>query len=462
MKCLYSCLLLLLFIITALTVCAEESQSFTITDRVIREMFLEVRPQVEKMTGHSFKKEPKIVISTQEHVASVLTTEFLPQMQMQFPDVNQAQQHEKAAALAAQYSAVMLGKYSWSEDCIFVLAGNFSKLAETYNRPTINSPGYLRVVLIHELVHVLDQEVHQAMTRLQGIKTYDDLVIWNAVIEGHAQFVTRRILRDQKKESLFQDFEEQMTALPPGLSEGEKYVAEVQSSFNRFGYIDGRLFFEGLARTGRKTYSDDVFKSPPVRKEVILHPETYYIPRAEVAAVKDLKPLWDSLGQFGEGWSRLVRNMGEMELRAAFGPYVDGKLLDALAPHLLSGQALLLTPKDAPNSSTIVFLILQMDNPESAARIYDMSVTFLKTKDEKMKEGQIRIARSEYASIKTKASLRNTVSTKTVLAGAHEIPTRTLLGEIGSYMVEVDYINQKVDDKELAGSLEAIYAFLRQ
>jgi len=436
-------------------------QDFEVTPERLDALVKEVRPLVERSTGHAFKEEPKLVISEADEVRKILVTELTPQMKLQLPD-GSADDHRKAAGeMAEQFTKILLGKYAAATNSIHVIPGNFKRLAERYKRPRINSADYLRVIAIHELVHAIDEQAYRAMSRIADVKSAEELVVWNAVIEGHAQHVTRAILVAEKRGDLFRDFEEQISAMPPGTSEGEKALASQQAMYVKFGYIDGRAFFEGLAATGRKTYVEDVFAKPPATKDVILHPARYYDPKARPAA-RDLKPLWDALRKDFDGWSTDTPSIGEFELRSAIGDFVERKALDAAMARLVGGGALSATPKDAPGSKMVVVLVSQSESGEAASALHDLFEATLKSKDERMKEGAIRITKAEYGTLKTKGGWRTTLARKTIVAAGQEVPVVDALVTVGDFTVEVLYSNEGIADDEMSKRVQSIAEWLER
>ncbi len=439
----------------------QAPQEFTITDETLAAIIKDVKPLVEKAGGAAFKTEPKLMLSSAAEVRKVLARELEPQVRMQFPDAGEDGHKTQAAGLAEMLAGSLLGKYEPEGHRVHVVPDNFIKLARLYEQPRINSADYLRVVAIHELVHALDQERFKAMDRIADAKTLEQLIVWGAVLEGHAQHVTRAILASEKRGELFTEFEAFMTSTPPGLSEGEKVLSQMLTLNLQFSYIDGRKFFDALAAGERKTYVEDVFKTPPVDKDVFLHPETYYAPRKKAAA-RELKALWEEVGKEREGWVPQKIRMGEHELRASFGDFVDKDKVSVAVKALVGGEMLMLQPKDLSGSKLVGILIVQMETAAAAESFLGLFDELMRAKDARMKEGDIRIVKADYAPLKLKGDVKNSRARKLVAFHGQEVTVADVTAVVGEFVLEVLYSNEEVTDEALAKDLDRVIDFLKK
>lgn len=435
------------------------AQDFTITKELLDGVFKEARPLVEKATGVKFASEPTYAISTRAELRKILEAELAPQMAMQAPQLTDEARRELTGQSANLMSIIALGKYAPATRSVHIVPENFKDLAEMYEKPRLNSLEYLRVVAIHELVHAIDEQVYSSMANLKHAKSADDLVIWGAVIEGHAQHVTRAILVAEKREELFRDFEAQVSAVPPGASsEGEKYYAQAANAHLIFGYVDGRKFFDALAGLGRPSYVDDVFRKPPASRDVILQPASYYEPKA-LRVAEDHTPFFKTFHAEREGWGFAVQNLGRVEMRAGIGSFLDEKETAFVLAHLVGGQ--MSTLSDAREDRVLQVGVLGMTSEENAKTMYDLDLKISKAKDERMKEGMIRIVEAKYGELKTKSGVRHVFVRKKVSLGRRELSMCTGIGQVGTYVFETIYSNCEVTDEAAAADLDRIAAYLQ-
>jgi hypothetical protein len=229
----------------------------------------------------------------------------------------------------------------------------------------------------------------------------------------------------------------------------------------RFGYVDGRKFFDGVAALGRKTYVEDIFRKPPATKDLVLHPERYYDAKAGPAA-RDVDPILDALAKVREEWGGQRPKFGELELRASFGDFVDRKEVDAVAPRLLGGKTLVLTPKDSPGSKIVAFLVLQTDGPETASKLTGLFAKLSRAKEERMKEGAMRIVKAERAALKTKSGAPNERTRSTVEVRGQTIMVVDVIARLGEYVIEVLYSVEEATDDELVEHVDRIVEMLKE
>jgi hypothetical protein len=218
-----------------------------VTVEKLRELEASVPPIVERATGKKFAKLPALGVAKRDEVVSVLAEELVPQLKLQYPVLGDETIRGEAKSMARQYARILLAKYSAKHHRIYVLPDTFRELAKRFGRPEIHSAEYLRMIVLHEYVHALDEEQYRAASKLQEMKSTGELEIWNALVEGHAQYVTHRILRSEDQEKLFLDFEDRIAAAPEAEGEADKYLASVE--------LRGR---QGVLRRAREVGPEDV------------------------------------------------------------------------------------------------------------------------------------------------------------------------------------------------------------
>lgn len=440
----------MIFLLLALQ---EES---VVTEARIRELAKSVPAIVEKETGVAFRKAPEVVIATADEVAAVLTEELVPQLRIQFPTLSDETLKRDAKSMARAYARLLLAKYGPKDHKIFLLADTFVDQAK--RQPAINTEPFLRMMVIHEMVHASDQERFELFTNLGGLKSTGEIEIWNALAEGHAQFVTHRILKSEQNEKLFFDYEKIIGSDPEAETESERYFSSLMTHQFRWGYIEGKAFFDGLEKSGKKTFIEDVFRTPPASKAVILHPERYYDPKA-AAQSRDLKPLWDELKKlYPEEWKPLVRDLDESQVRTGFGTFLDAKRVSECLKGFVGGQVLLFTSGDR-----MVYLgVYQMESAAAAGRLYDALSDLGRAKDKKLTSGSIRITKSEYAQLKTTKPGRHESAFKIVEAMGSEIEVRMVTAEYDAYVIEILYSNEPAKDADLVDRVERMCGFLEK
>lgn len=452
-------LLLWLFVPTA-----SAQDAPLITDAKLHKLARELAPLVEAETGVKFDKPPVIRTCTRQEVARILVGELRPQLEIILAGGTAEQREQATKQYAAQMANFMLGKYAVTARALLVLPENFAAQAKLYKNPAVNSWDFVRVVVLHELVHYNDELAHRAFSRIATLKTAEQIEVWNAVVEGHAQFATSRILARLQQTPLFERFVKHMFAMPPGLSEVQKLQVERAVSKLRFAYGDGYRFFLALSKAGKPNFIKDVFGRPPTSKTVIMHPERYYGGDTRATRPIALDGLWSTLRKdpmFAAGWSNQVIPLDERMLRASCSRFVASARLDKLMKSWLETRVMRLSPTAAPGSQVVVFGVTQMTDEASAKAFFGMNLDLLKTKEQKLKAGQVRIAKVVRKQLAGCSAPQHLVADQTIVASGQTVVVRSVLARIGRYSVELMYSNKQVDDETTGAQLEKILGFLK-
>jgi hypothetical protein len=447
-----------------LILCSLQADPAPLTEERLKAIARDAIVDVERASSRRFVKPPRIKISGHEEVEGLLVEEILPQMKLLLPpDTPSENIPTEARQQARMFATLLVAKYSSRDDCIHVMPETMSRLAELLHAPAFKSEGTLRVVVTHELVHALDGQTMKVFDKIPEAKTRTELEIVNALLEGHAQHLTRRIFAERKEVELFDGYERLILAGPPGQSEAEKALATIATQSLKFAYLDGRAFFDGLAKTGKASYIADAFKNPPKEKNGILHPERFYEPPAAAGPVTDVEPVFEAFAApYKEAWSRNKSDIDESSLRTVFGDFVDAKAVDEALKTLVSARTIALTPKAAPGSRLAILLVGEHKDAAAAERFRDLSIALSRAKDERMKTGSIRIVKSETETIKTPAGHPLTLITKTLAVPGQEVVVRTACSARGGFNLEIIFSNAESTPEGIAGTVDQLWSVLKK
>ncbi len=433
----------------------------------IQALFDEILPLVENETGKKFTKAPEIRIIKYYELKVILEEEFLPQVKVALPDSTEEEARDQARDLAIKLCGIIVGKYVLKEKAIVILPDTFRELAKQRNDPYINSREMLRFTLIHETIHALDDHGEGALTRLfKNARTSEDLGIVNALVEGHAQYVTRRIYVRQKREKEFFDNEKKKFTGPSDMDEVEKIRANQYYANMVSAYVDGRRFFEALEKEGKKDFVDRVFRSPPKSIRVIYHPELYFHPE-RAPRLRDLTALWNAMKKkYGEEWKSTVQKLSDAQMRASFGGLLPKEEEKDMMGSYLGGEVLSFQPRDVGTDKMVVLAVLEMESSRAANRAYDLMLRLHRRKDEMMKEGAIRITRSDYRKQESPNSDRNIAVEKWINVQGTGVFVRDTMMVIGPFFIE--HLTSGREDgkdegvKPVIEELEEICEFLKK
>lgn len=231
----------------------------------------ELMPLIERETGHRFHHPVPIQTCTSEEMVDLLTQELEPQMTILH--LHRADAHEAAQDLTPN----LLGKYTVHGDRVMIPAANFDSMMDLFIlQGSVDPRLLLRVVLVHELVHAQDEQLYHAVTHVDSLRTSDQLKVWNALLEGHAQSVTHRIFTRLHQEKLFLAFVQRV--LPaPAKGSPKAFIAAYHTL--AFSYVDGMRFFDALHKPNTRDEAGAIFAHPPASADAIEHPKAYRIVR---------------------------------------------------------------------------------------------------------------------------------------------------------------------------------------
>ena len=444
------------------TVALQDDKPLLTQDELL-DMMREAMPAVEKATGRKFRDPVWARLSNRADVQRALTEELIPQMKILEPTADAAQSRTLAERSALAFGEILVAKYAWKSGTLHLISATIRKMAELLEQPGLLERSVIRVIVTHELVHALDYQEYALFENFGASKTSTELDIWNALSEGHAQHVTRKVCEAIGDLASFDKYEQAILAGPPSLGEAERYLASVMTASLKLAYVDGRAFFDALEKTGRKTYVEDVFRKPPKSKVVIIKPDRYYAPPGAVAADFDPAPAFDAFAKdFGPEWSRRTQELDHSMLRASFGSFIDAKKVDEVIDGMLEGRVFVLNPKNAPQDKIVAVALIQLRDAEAAKKMAEASIELSKAKDKKLAEGRIRITKAEYATAPLKEGGSFMRIRKSMSIQEQTIEVGSAVGAVGEFEFELILSNEEADDARVTAMIEALLGGLRK
>lgn len=411
---------------------------------------------VEKATGVALSPRPPVRRTTREKLAAVLRVEIAPQMKVALPDATEAQRAAQLELAVKQLGQFAMGKFVVAERAIMIAPENFAVAAKALKQPRILSRDWLRVVMIHELVHAVQQQQWQALSRFPQVEDTEALHVLNAVVEGHAQWVTRRVLTAEGNGALFDDFERSIVALPAGLDKATEIMARVQLAQLEFAYVDGRKFFDAVAaERGADGLAEAVFGKLPASRRQVLEPARYLKPTA-VATKLDMAPVWKALVAEHVGWGQVRRPLDLPTLRGAMAPLKDPERVGKALRTVIGAEVLVL--HRAGGRQQLIIATCQHADDAAATRFARLNEDLTRAKDAQMKTGAVTIESANYEDLGVEAA-PGVYAVKVVVAGAQRITVRVAMARVGRFTFEV--IWQGIEG-DRAGAAKRVAALVDQ
>jgi len=129
-------------------------------------------------------------------------------------------------------------------------------------------------LLIHELVHAADNERYQIHARRE--LNFRASVAQSAVFEGHAQFATREICKQEGCLRGLEQLDAFMFEAPEPTDPLARSLQAVSRNVLEYSYVEGERFLRGLSeKQNGEQHLSNVLRHPPKDPVQILTPETY-------------------------------------------------------------------------------------------------------------------------------------------------------------------------------------------
>ncbi len=275
-----------------------------------------------------------VTISTPKDMAKLLQ----PELERTYSEIEgglRGATLKKQCELEAQaYSSALLAKVAMTGAALHVCPENFKRIADiTPEWAGIQSPDGLDIILIHELVHVWQERRYKLETFIGTPRSLDALLARSAVLEGHAQLVTRAVAQRRGISEAFELLERTQTEVPDSTTDpAARQQMQLTQAVTSFTYAQGlRLWDEVIAELGRPAAVELLFTEPPSSTRAVeregqyLHPT----PEPEVDLDRAIRQLRRYLGEFEKQPPQVVPMMhGALRVALSAGGPVAQRAID--------------------------------------------------------------------------------------------------------------------------------------
>ncbi|RME04117.1 MAG: hypothetical protein D6805_04175 [Planctomycetota bacterium] len=351
-----------------------EEGGFRLEEREVRKVYGEVFPVVAKFYQSRRKPFPIRLISSEE-LAKILRDEF------KFHRIYDGPQKEanifQAVALAQK---VLFAKFAIKRGEILVIPQNIYQAAMKLKMP-LRSKKFLWFLLIHELCHGFDEARYGYVKRLFRITSPEAYQAFNAVIEGHAEYITEKVARKLSLEKEFIAWHRWYTSSFKTGNELSDYLRKMYVAHFSFAYTQGFLFFKKLEKLKIKDFERRVFTHPPKTPKHILEPELYVGLRAlDRSRVRDVGKL-SKLLEKELRW-KIVRSLSvnEVVLRAALS-LLPSKRVEPAFQGLIQTNII----RYIAGAEQITVALVQFENTKSPQLFLQLEEALSDAKDKKFR-----------------------------------------------------------------------------
>lgn len=374
----------------------SKPKSQEITQARLLAAYADAQQACSKVLKVELELLPELKITDADEVARAIAAENLPSIKLREPD------EEKAATQATltgqQLGEVTMAKYSWSTRSFLVVAATWERTARVLRRPQLTSDHALRAVMVHELCHAIDDHKFDFAKRLLQADTVDAMNALNAVIEGHAQLLTRRVCAASGWSDGFEVYTSSIGALPPNLQADaastlvlRAYAAAIASA-----YLDGERFVAAVLAARPENGSRDLFESPPLDAETILEPGWYLDAKTRPTLLYDVEPAIDAFvaGFDMKVWSAARSNITGQQLAVGMA-MLPKEEVAAIVKSLRAARFVQCAPTADPNAKIALLIAMEFDSEAAASRWIAASAKISDIKDDTMDKGMVRIVGSK-------------------------------------------------------------------
>ncbi|PKK88173.1 MAG: hypothetical protein CVV64_19915 [Candidatus Wallbacteria bacterium HGW-Wallbacteria-1] len=215
---------------------------------------------VENSLGVKFKVKPEIKIVTVDELIDLRKKLSIQRYSKQYPDISKPTIEAMAEDFSKRIASWLMAEYQPETHTVYLVKDRIFEMLEKSNYISFVKPRIVQMLLIHEFIHAMDEENYEAITQYFLFKTSGERNVYRAVMEGHAQFLTKQIMNDLGDWNLFNDWDQS---------------ASKPESSQYFPYHQGLLFFSALSKHGEKYFGDRIFRNPPTTEEEIIFPDKY-------------------------------------------------------------------------------------------------------------------------------------------------------------------------------------------
>ena len=324
-------------------------------------------------------------VATLQEVTDALYRENIGRVPESQVDDEDADRRRRAVAEA--YAKCALAKYSPETNEVLIRPEAFAEFAEVLGIREVNSEGQVMSVLLHEVVHAADEELFGFSSIMRRLQTDDAGRAYNAVVEGHAQFVARGLADGLGLSESFALYTRTLSAAPE--SAGASGMQTGHSALVAAIYEGGERFIEALHAAGGDEAIRRVFLEPPTDLSSIAHPEWFLHPDTRPRVNVDLDAGLDVITKAlagHDGWVERRVSLSEREFAAYLTPLTPDEIAP-IAEALLQNRQLTASHKDGAQTA---LTLMEFASAEDALKYIAAFSKMRRLRDEaKQKEGRI-------------------------------------------------------------------------
>lgn len=433
---------------------AEETEveivDLQLDDATLERIKAEVVAAVSEHTGVSLDGLAMRVVKRSE-LREVLKAELEPQFDVMFESPEEASM--QLNMMARVYSRALFAKYATGTDEVMISDRNFTSVARALKQPLLTSHDVVRAVLVHEAIHAADERLYKFSETLTTLKSRDEIMAFSAVMEGHAQYVARKISKAKGWTAEFEIFTQAIGERPTTGEAAVDYATNMQVAVAAAAYYDGEKFITFLAEHGGPEAVARAFREPPAETILIEEPGWYLDPSTRPALVHDFEPVLRTFAEArdAEGdWNNQVLALTSVQIAAAFS-IMPREVVQPMLKEIRQAQMLVQLATDAPPGTVMIAAgLFEASSSETARQLLELENQLMLKKDEVMNKGQVKISDAKYRDV-TSGPISGTLSSKHIEAGPQQMFAQTVVLRRDLVVLELSFVGDRWDEEEVLG-----------
>ncbi|TVQ92760.1 MAG: hypothetical protein EA397_06280 [Deltaproteobacteria bacterium] len=265
-----------------------------------------LQPVIEAEAGATFHTTPKGLLGTADALREVLRSETRSVLGKIY-DIPEPVIERMASAVSGELPG-LLGKYASSTGAVYLVPSGIAAL-QTVGATPDDVNDLMVLLLVHELVHALQDQVARLDPVIEGLEDRDHFDGFRGITEGHANWVTLRVARAIGREEAFWDLSRAQGWGPEGLIEPGAFPI-----FMLYG--QGMTLCEHHAEAGGTDRLWELVREPPRSTTMLFRPERYAPSLPERPDLRGVFRGVEDVLTRGIPWVPADSNLGEGVLRS--------------------------------------------------------------------------------------------------------------------------------------------------
>lgn len=381
-------------------------------------LFARPRPFLEEALGYRLNGPPSFRTVNAAQLQEIADTELDVQLRWQFPGLAESVRTQASAAASDAFRAVSVALYRSGNEIL--LPANSPRLAQwaEYQTPAGGNPVAFRkdfatLALVLEAARMALDQRYQLTKRWAACRSRDEFDVLEALYEGQALWLTRRVARRLSLDACFLLLTDRLDCVlrrPADVSFDDRTEREALSDRELYTLcwlvlrerhrtaLFGLGFFDYLEKQGIRDAADRAFAQPPSKLAWVEHPELYC--KAELRTPGSLAYVLDQLGDRfkNDAWDcRLQPWTPEMVRQVAVNLGAQEQV-ERVLHSWQDGAALLYVPKTEGAEAEVALGVVRLTDAAGARAYFGLSSELQRKQDELLNtrpNSPQRVAKSE-------------------------------------------------------------------